>query len=201
MCESSSCLTSLARSDVVILCHFSHFSRCAVVKCFQFLLQCPYQVFICKQAPVLWKALFSAVTECPDTPLWQLVEVRWNFVLCAHLYRALMSGLFHGACSVCDPLCSDVQVPTSSSWAEGAEGLSSDCARVLGDAYISLCTLPSPWKCFPRASVTFSFSFILKSGIPSRLGVESWGWRPLTPSLLVEDSEVCLFKLNRGCQR
>lgn len=48
---------------------FSHSTGVYMLKCFQLLLQCPFQVFICKQVLVSWTALFSAVVERPAVPL------------------------------------------------------------------------------------------------------------------------------------
>lgn len=56
-------VASYPRLDIIDLFNFSPSSRYVVVKCFQLLLQPPYQVFICQQALVLWKALFSTVIE------------------------------------------------------------------------------------------------------------------------------------------
>lgn len=57
VCESCSCFMSLPRLDTINLFNFSHSSRYLVVKCFQLLLQPPYQVFICKQAFLLLEGI------------------------------------------------------------------------------------------------------------------------------------------------
>lgn len=140
-------------------------------------------------------------------PLGQLVELQWIFQFsrstlveqfCSPCWSSscLTSGLFHGACSLCDPLCSDVQVPYLLPGCACGRVALQLCQGTCGH-FASLSTLPPPCKWFPSASVTFFFWLHPSQAGNGKLRV----WRPLTASLLVEGSEACLFKLNRGCQR
>lgn len=70
-----------------------------------------------------------------------MLHIRWLFVLLAHLYHALMSGLFHGLVLYVILCAVMFRSLASSFWAVGVEELPSDCARVLVDAY--MCLLPA----------------------------------------------------------
>lgn len=198
--EISSCFISLPRLDIITFWNFSHCSRSVVVKCFELLLQHPYQIFICKQALVLWKALCF----CCHWVFWYSLGHEWK--LGGFLFSLLIALHFDVRSVSWNLFCmwSSLQWHSGPLPPPGLQVWKGCPPAVPGYLWTlthpcALCLLPEsgslvlPWP--------FSFGFILKSGIPSRLGMESWVWRPLTPSLLVEGSEVCLFKPNRGCQR
>lgn len=130
-------------------------------------IQCPHQVLICMQAPVLWKALFLLSLSVLIAP-WTGATHQVAFCSPRSSLSCLDVRSVSWTCSVCNPLCSDVQVPCLLLLGCGCGRVAFWlCQGACGRLYV-----PSSCKWFPRAYVTFPFSFIWKAGIPS-----GWEWK------------------------